>query len=184
MTGATRFYIDPEDVDLLQQPDAADLLTHLETLSDTDIEELQKSSILMPGWSMDVGSFISDPDADPTDVPTVKLKGTIVSGIIDIRGSADVHGTLLMTFRPENGMQPLTYVPDDCYSCLSAFSTTVGYFGPEFGDFEALSPDDPDFLGFGEIMLRYDPDAKLPDGIPWPVKAEALPDSYREGGAL
>lgn len=184
MTGETRFYIDDDDDDLRAQPDAATLQAHLATLSSNDIEELQKSSILMPGWSMDVGSFTSDPDADPTDIPMIKLKGTIVAGILDIRGNADVHGTLLMTFRPEAGKQPLTYVPSDCYSCLSAFSTTIGYFGPDWGDFEALSPDDPDFQGFGEITLRYNPDAKLPDGIPWPVKAEALPATYREGGSL
>ncbi|MEY5032583.1 MAG: hypothetical protein RL354_1614, partial [Planctomycetota bacterium] len=36
--------------------------------------------------------------------------------------------------------------------------------------------------GFGEIRLRYDPDAKLPDGIPWPASVEPVADSYREGG--
>ncbi len=184
MTGETRFYLEADDADLAEQPDAGVLIDHLSSLSESDVEELEKSSILMPGWSMDVGSFTSDPDADPTDVPMIKLRGTIVAGILDIRGNADVHGTLLMTFRPEVGKQPLVFVPNDCYTCLSAFSTTIGYFGPEFGDFEGLSPDHPDFEGFGEITLRYNPDAKLPDGIPWPVQAEAVPRSYREGGAM
>jgi len=184
MTGETRFYIDVDDHDLAQQPDAPVLQAHLNELSESDVEELQKSSILMPGWSMDVGSFTSDPDADPADIPTIKLKGTIVAGILDIRGNADVHGTLLMTFRPTIGEHPLVFVPEDCATCLAAFSTTIGYFGPEFGDFEGLSPDDDDFQGFGEIRLRYDPDAKLPDGVPWPVRAESLPHTYREGGAL
>lgn len=184
MTGETRFYIDVEDVDLQTQPDAEQLTGHLNSLTPNDIEELKKSSILMPGWSMDVGSFTSDASADPEDLPTIKLKGTIVAGILDIRGNADVHGTLLMTFRPEIGKQPLLFVPPGCYTCLTNFSTTLGYFGPDWGDKEALSPGDPGFEGFGEIIVRYDPDAKLPDGIPWPVRAEAMPPTYREGGGL
>jgi len=183
MTGQTRFYLDTDDDDLLAQPDASQLINLLNTISDNDKKELAKSSILMPGWSMDVGSFTSDPDANPADVPVIKLRGTIVSGILDVRGNAEVHGTLLLTFRPKAGEHPLTAFPD-CDTCLGQFSTTIGYFGPDFGDQEGMSPDDPDFEGFGEIRLRYDPDAKLPDGIPWPIRVDPLPFSYNEGGSI
>ena len=34
--------------------------------------------------------------------------------------------------------------------------------------------------GFGEITLRYNPNAKLPDGIPWPVRIDPRPWTYNE----
>ncbi|MBT8486459.1 MAG: hypothetical protein KJO43_12835, partial [Phycisphaerae bacterium] len=177
MTGNTRFYIDPNDPDLLAQPDAATLQGHLNGLSADDRTELAKSSILMPGWSVDVGNFDNEQAADPADTPSVNLRGVIISGILDVRGTADVLGTLLMTFRPADGAGPLFYggQPD-------AFNTTIGYFGPDDGDDEGVDPLAPGFPGFGEIRLRYNPDALLPDGIPWPVQMEPVPDSYVEGG--
>jgi hypothetical protein len=98
--------------------------------------------------------------------------------VLDIRGTADVEGTLLMTFRPLEGAGPLSYggKPD-------AFNTTIGYFGPADGDDEGSDPSDPDFAGFGEIRLRYNPDALLPDGIPWPVQMEPVPNTYVEGSS-
>ena len=128
--------------------------------------------MLLPGWSVDVGNFDSDTST------TVKLNGTIVTGLIDIRGSAAVHGTLMTTFRPEEGEGPLFYggTPD-------AFNTTLGYFGSEDGDQEGVDVNDPGFGGFGKIMLRYDPDAKLPDGIPWPLLATPEAPTWYEGGS-
>ncbi len=173
LTGNTRCFIDPYDQDLLQQPDSADLQSALLGIPEEDRDELARSSILMPGWSVDVGNF--DNDA----ATRIKLSGTIVAGIIDIRGTADVHGTVLMTFRPEAGSGPLFYggTPD-------AFNTTLGYFGSSDGDNEGVDPQDPGFNGFGEITLRYDPDGKLPDGIPWPVRMFPLSGTYVEGGTL
>ncbi len=184
MTGETRFYLDPDDPDLAADthPDAAEWKQTLEGLNSAAIIEMSKSSILMPGWSLDVGSFTSDPDADPVDVPRIKLNGIIVTGILDIRGNADVHGTVLMTFRPSPGHGPLAYSPFDCSTCAASFNTTIGYFGPEDGDGEGIAPDHEDFEGFGEILIRYNPDALLPDGIPWPIKVEAVTSSYSEGG--
>jgi len=175
MTGNTRFYLDPDDEDLAEQDDAATLIALLNGLSSTETDELAKSSILMPGWSIDVGNFTNEQGATPDDTAKVKLKGTIIAGILDVRGTADVHGTLLMTFRPVTGAGPLFYgaLPD-------AFNTTVGYFGPLDGDFEGVDADDAAFTGYGEITLRYDPDAKLPDGIPWPIRIVAEPTTYSE----
>ena len=173
LTGNTRCFIDPYDPDLLQQADAAALQSTLLGIAEEDREELARSSILMPGWSVDVGNF------DNNVATRIKLSGTIVAGIIDIRGTADVHGTLLMTFRPEEGAGPLFYggTPD-------AFNTTLGYFGSDDGDSEGIDPDDPGFNGFGEITLRYDPEGKLPDGIPWPIRLAPLAGTYVEGGSL
>ncbi|MCH7847814.1 MAG: hypothetical protein IIB53_05565 [Planctomycetes bacterium] len=178
ITGETRFYIDPEDPDLLKEiadghPNALGWQNTLEGMDAADIEELSKSSMLMPGWSVDVGNFTNEL------ATKVKLKGTIVAGILDVRGTADVFGTLLMTFRPIAGAGPLFYggLPD-------AFNTTIGYFGPSDGDGEGVDPDDATFNGFGEITLRYDPNAMLPDGIPWPIQINSEPLTYVEGGSL
>ena len=173
MTGNTRCFIDPYDPDLLRENDAASLQSALLAMSESDRDELARSSILMPGWSVDVGNFEND------SATKIKLSGTIVAGLIDIRGTADVHGTVLMTYRPEAGEGPLFYggTPD-------AFNTTLGYFGTEAGDGEGVDPDSPGFSGFGEITLRYDPDGRLPDGIPWPIRLSPLPGTYVEGGSL
>jgi hypothetical protein len=178
-TGTTRFYVNPNDPDLLAQPDAAALQTAINSIPFADRDELAKSSILMPGWSVDVGNFSNQVAASPAATPPVKLKGTIVAGILDARGTVDVHGTLLMTFRPTESSGPLFYG-----GLTDAFNTTIGYFGPSDGDNEGVDPSDAAFSGFGEITLRYDPDAKLPDGIPWPVRVSADPLSYVEGGSM
>jgi hypothetical protein len=84
-----------------------------------------------------------------------------------------------MTFRAAENVGPLFYG-----GSTEAFNTTIGYFGPDDGDGEGADPTDPDFPGFGEIVLRYDDEAKLPDGIPWPVTLQPENGSYWEGGSL
>lgn len=182
MTGNSRFYLDPEDADLVEEidggnADAETWQTALEGIDEDDRIELSKSSMLMPGWSMDVGNFANEVGVDPADTAKVKLKGVIIAGILDVRGTAEIFGTLLMTFRPVDGEGPLYYGGQ-----TDAFNTTIGYFGPADGDSEGVDPDDAGFEGFGEIRLRYDPDALLPDGIPWPISVEAVPETYLEGG--
>lgn len=177
VTGASRFFSDPSDPDLLAQPDGEMLQDLLEALPAEQLAEMRKSSIMMPGWSVDVGSFTNEVVADDLDAtPRVELRGVIVAGILDIRGTALVEGTLLMTFRPTPGEGPLFYDGQ-----ADAFNTTIGYFGPDDGDGEGSDPLDPSFSGFGEIVLEYDEDVVLPDGIPWPIVAEPIAASYREG---
>ncbi len=177
ITGATRFFSDPADPEVLAQPDGDDLHDLLLTIPPDVLTELQKSSIMLPGWSVDVGSFTNEVDEDDLDATArVDLRGVIIAGILDIRGTAHVRGTLLMTFRPISGEGPLFYDGQ-----ADAFNTTIGYFGPDDGDGEGSDPLSPDFEGFGEIVLEYDPDIVLPDGIPWPILAEPVAASYREG---
>jgi len=38
-----------------------------------------------------------------------------------------------------------------------------------------------EFEGYGRISLRANPDAPLPDGVPWPITIVADGDSYQEG---
>lgn len=185
-TGNTRFFIDPNDPALDEMPAAESepIIDTLNGLGTEMLDELAKSSILMPGWSIDVGNFINEVDADPTLTPKVKLKGTIIAGILDVRGTADVFGTMLMTFRPETNVPPVLVAIDPAMnSQLDVFNTTIGYFGPDDGDGEGTDPDSGGFEGFGEITIRYNPDAKLPDGIPWPITVDPIAESYLEGGS-
>jgi len=39
------------------------------------------------------------------------------------------------------------------------------------------------FGGFGQITIRYDENAKLPDGIPWPLMASPEALTWYEGGS-
>jgi hypothetical protein len=180
-TGNTRFYIDVNEPELSDpdhpdyQSDAATIVSELNSMNPADIEEMKKSAIFLPGWSIDVGNFTNQQDPDPNLTPKVKLKGTIIAGILDARGTVDVHGTLLMTFRPTIDMGPLFYG-----GLVDGFNTTIGYFFRDDGDGEGADPDDASFTGFGEITLRYNPDGKLPDGIPWPLRMTAEPKTYVE----
>ncbi len=147
-SGATRFYIDPDDPDLGVQPDAASLLAILEGMDPADREELVKSSLFLPGWAVDV---INDDAGAPPDVPRVKLRGTIVAGLFGARGRLDVRGTVLITFRAVQDEGPLYY------------GGQPGDFATSIGCFEAQAGEPP---GFCEISLRIDPGATLPDGLP------------------
>lgn len=190
LTGKTRFYIDANDPDLASQTDAATIINHINSIDPDDVFEMKKSSICMPGWSVDVGNFNNEQNADPTLTPKIKLKGTIIAGILDVRGTADVHGTLLMTFRPKKPTNPQSTTtppgadPDAgplAWGGLpDAFNTTIGYFGALDGDGEGADPNSGGFTGFGEITLRYDPQSLLPNGIPWPVRIVPDASTYQE----
>jgi len=170
VTGESRFFIDPDDPNLVDQPDGAVLQSVLEGIDPIDLEQMARSSILMPGWSVEIGAFTNDESVG------VNLQGTIVTGLLDLRGVVDVHGAILSTYRPVSDEGPLFYggEPD-------AFNTTIGYFGPEDGDGEGVDEATKPFTGYGRISLRANPDASLPDGVPWPITIVADSSSYQEG---
>lgn len=174
-----------------------------------DLAELVKSSMMLPNFSVDIGTFNSPPEQE------VKLQGTIVAGVLDVRGNTDIHGSLLLTFAPEFGSGPLKDINGNPIGNPADFNASLGYFGPEDGDEESYDPfdlpivdgqrivgwdtdgdgladvgpfeDAPDggvvvpFNGFGRIRLRFNPDNDLPNGIMLPVKAIPLVGTYKEG---
>ena len=170
VTGESRFFIDPDDPNLADQQDGLLLQSELQALDSADLEQMSRSSILMPGWSVEIGAFTND------EAVGINLQGTIVTGLLDLRGVVNVYGAILSTFRPVLGEGPLFYGgnPD-------AFNTTIGYFGPEDGDEEGVDLEGKEFDGYGRISLRANPDAPLPDGVPWPITIVADGDSYQEG---
>ena len=177
-TGTTRFYLDPLDPEIDVQPDATSIRSSLESFSSEQFNRFSRSMMMMPGWSVDVGNFSNEQAENWETTPVVNLRGVIIAGILDARGTVDVFGTLLMTYRPVEGTGPLFYG-----GSTDQFNTTLGYFGPLDGDLEGADPTAEDFEGFGEISLRYNPDVRLPDGIPWPVSVDPLPETYTEGAS-
>ncbi len=170
VTGESRFFLDPNDPDLIAQSDVVMLQAILNSIDPSDREEMSRSSVLMPGWSVEIGSFQND------ETVGVKLTGTIVSGLLDLRGSVDVHGAILSTYRPAKGEGALFYGGE-----TDAFNTTLGYFGPEDGDGEGVDDAEKPFSGYGRVSLRANPDAPMPDGVPWPITIVPDGTSYQEG---
>ena len=170
VTGESRFFINPNDPDLAAQADGATLQAVLNSIDPADREQLARSSVLMPGWSVEIGAFQNN------EAVGVKLTGTIVSGLLDLRGVVDVHGAILSTYRPVEGEGPLFYGGE-----ADAFNTTIGYFGPEDGDGEGINDGMKPFSGYGRVSLRANPDAPMPDGVPWPITVVPDGTSYQEG---
>lgn len=139
-----------------------------QNLSTGEKELFQRSMLLAPHYSVEIGSFSVPDDPDQR----IDLSGTLVAGVLDMRGNVRVDGTLLTTFHPVPGEGPV--VGDTS----PLFNTTLGYFGPEHGDFEAELPG----VGLGSIELRYDPTLAPPDGISGPIRFEPLRGTYTEGG--
>jgi hypothetical protein len=128
-----------------------------------------KSTIMAPQHSIDIGTF-----TDPTDSGEVtKLEGTIVAGVLDVRGQAEINGSIITTFEPVAGEGVLTEGGSP-----ANFNTTIGYFESAAGDSEAELPS----TGYGKIIIRYDPYRPIPDGITGPIEMNADMDTYFEGG--
>jgi len=138
------------------------------SLSAEQKELFAKSTIMAPQYSIDVGTF-----TDPTDAGEVtKLDGTIVAGVLDIRGQAEINGSIITTFEPTPGEGVLAEGGSP-----ANFNTTIGYFESTAGDSEAELPDS----GYGKILIRYDPYRPIPDGINGPIELNADMDTYFEG---
>ena len=170
VTGESRFFLDPDDPDVSAQSDGVVLQAILNSIDPQDREQMARSSVLMPGWSVEIGTFQNNESVG------VKLTGTIVSGLLDLRGVVDVHGAILSTYHPVEGEGALFYGGE-----ADAFNTTLGYFGPEDGDEEGVDDSLKAFVGYGRVSLRATPDAPMPDGVPWPITIVPDGGTYREG---
>ncbi len=124
-TGATRFTdvhpTSPDDTQL--NPDSSDL------------EEIAKSSLMVPNYSVDIGTFNSPPEQN------VALRGAVVAGVLDARGNTSIDGALLLTFRPTPGVAPMIDPFGQAIGNPADFNTSLGYFGAEDGDAESIDPD-------------------------------------------
>jgi len=139
-------------------------------LTDSEKRLYKRSTLLAPHYSVEMGTF-SQP-ADPTE--KIRLSGTIVAGLIDMRGQVNIEGTILTTFQPKSDQMPVLG------KTSPQFNTTLGYFSSQQGDLEAELPDN----GRGLIQLQYNPTIPLPDGILGPIEVRPIRSTYFEGGAV
>lgn len=123
-TGATRFTtVHPDEpANAFLNPDAADM------------PNILSSSMMLPNYSVDIGTFNSPQSQD------VRLQGAIIAGVLDVRGNTEIIGTLLLTFAPVHGQAPLVDVFGSPVGNPAGFNASLGYFGPEQGDFESIDP--------------------------------------------
>ena len=112
------------------------------------------ATIVSPQTNIEMGSF-TNPDAAPST-----LLGVVVAGNIDIRGTSEVDGSIIVTGD-------------------GAGNTTLGYFGDNDGDTNAAPM--PKGRGYGRLNIHYNPYRTLPDGINLPIEITPQIDSYREG---
>jgi hypothetical protein len=136
----------------------------------TDAEKMlfKRSTLLAPHFSVEMGTFIAPED----DLETVELSGTIVTGVLDMRGQVKIIGTLLTTFNPVSNTGPVLG------NTSPQFNTTLGYFSSASGDLESELPSS----GLGVIQVIYDPTTPLPDGILGNIDITPSLATYREGG--
>lgn len=137
-------------------------------LNEEEKRLFKRSTILAPHYSVEMGTFVSPHD----NSETVELSGTIVAGVLDMRGQVKVKGTILTTFEPKSNTGPV--IGDTS----PQFNTTLGYFSADTGDLEAELPAN----GIGVIQVTYDPTLPLPDGVTGPVQIEPVVLTYSEGG--
>jgi hypothetical protein len=151
-TGGTRFTMVHPD-----QPTNANL-----NPDPSDVPELTKSSMMLPNYSVDIGSFNSPTDtfAGGPRAQNVQLSGTVVAGLLDARGNTKIDGALMLTFAPVAGQGPLSQ-NGQAVGNPAAFNSTLGYFGPEDGDGESLDPERLPVVN-GQRIVGWDLDG---DGI-------------------
>lgn len=114
-----------------------------------DLDEIAKSSLMTPNYSVDIGTFNSPPEQN------VALRGAVVAGVLDIRGNASIDGALLLTFDPILGTSPLVDTFGVPLGNPSDFNASIGYFGAEDGDAESLDPEELPIVD-GERIVGWD----------------------------
>ncbi|MGV6814246.1 MAG: hypothetical protein ACWA5W_04450, partial [Phycisphaerales bacterium] len=198
-TGATQFATEhpTEPANAYLNPDA------------NDMDDILTSSMMLPNYSVDLGSFNSPPEQN------IELHGAIIAGVLDARGNTTIDGALLLTFDPTLGEGPLQDINGDPIGNPAGFNASLGYFGSGDGDFESIDPADLPILGgvrivgydttgdgladvpytepqpggstpvpfngFGKIRLRHVPNMKLPSGLMLPMSMPPVRGSYQEG---
>ena len=114
-----------------------------------------RTTILAPNFNVNLGN--TNPNSGENNV----LKGAIVGGIVDIRGNAEVSGTIISMY--DTSGYPSGYVSNIGATLGDGGSETV-----EVGD-------------VGTIEITPDPAQMLPSGITTAIVIKPLFTSYSEG---
>jgi len=194
-TGATQFHERHPD-----NPDDPSL-----NPNDDDLAEIRKSSMLLPSYSVDIGTNNASPNQN------VNLQGLIIAGVLDVRGNAVIDGALMTDFLPTPDNPALQHFGETVGN-PAHFNMTLGYFSADDGDEEGMpifehngvdivgfdlngdgiaDTADPDsggtpvpFNGFGRITVNWNPNLIMPDGLLAPMQTEKIDGSYHEGKVI
>jgi hypothetical protein len=111
-------------------------------------------TILAPNTNIEMGSFQGSADANLST-----LTGVVVAGNLDVRGSANFNGSVIVT---GNG----------------ATNTTLGYFGST-DQGQGVPPPSQVPNGYGHLYFRLNPTGGMPNGITIPVVATPQYATYQ-----
>ncbi len=117
----------------------------------------QQATIMAPQTSIDIGSFTNPGEA------RLRLRGVVVAGCIDIRGVAEVDGSIIALDTRD-----------------AADTVTLGYFGSDDSKTSAGGPGSEAGFRYGRIHIRYNPYRTLPDGINFAVSIMPDVSTWRE----
>ncbi|MDD5326357.1 MAG: pilus assembly PilX N-terminal domain-containing protein [Phycisphaerae bacterium] len=112
------------------------------------------ATILAPNFNVNLGN--TNPDSGENNV----LTGAIVGGIVDIRGNAEIQGTVISMY--------------DTSDYSSGYVSNIGATADDGGS-ETTEPGD-----IGVISITPDPDKLLPSGIISPIVIKPSQDTYSE----
>jgi hypothetical protein len=113
------------------------------------------ATILAPNFNVNLGN--TNPNSGEDNV----LTGAIVGGIVDIRGNAEIYGTVISMY--------------DTSGYSSGYVSNIGATSDDGGS-ETTDPGD-----VGVINITPDPDKLLPSGIMSPIVIKPSQDTYSEG---
>jgi hypothetical protein len=113
------------------------------------------ATILAPNFNVNLGN--TNPNSGENNV----LTGAIVGGIVDIRGNAEIYGTVISMY--------------DTSGYSSGYVSNIGATSGDGGS-ETTEPGD-----VGVINITPDPDKLLPSGVMSPIVIKPSQDTYSEG---
>jgi len=116
---------------------------------------IQEATILAPNFNVNIGNTT---DLEPGEGNV--LTGAIVGGIVDVRGNAEIYGTIISMY--------------DTTAHTSGYVTNIGTTDDDGGSEGA------GYSG-GTIDITPDPSQMLPSGITTPIVIRALQNTYSEG---
>ncbi|MDD5064151.1 MAG: pilus assembly PilX N-terminal domain-containing protein [Phycisphaerae bacterium] len=116
------------------------------------------ATILAPNFNVNLGN------TNPNNGENNVLTGAIVGGIVDIRGNAEIYGTVISMY--------------DTSSYSSGYVSNIGATADDGGS-ETTEPGD-----IGVINITPDLDELLPSGVISPIVIKASQDTYSEGQQL
>jgi hypothetical protein len=114
----------------------------------------KEATILAPNFNVNLGNT-----AELEEGSTSSINGAIVGGIVDVRGNAEINGTIISTF--------------DTSNFSSGYVSNIGF--ADDGGSEGGLPED-----VGTIHITCSPEQLLPSGVTSPIVIKPLQNTYRE----